>query len=273
MTAPASRQALIAALRQEVGRLEMGRPPAEEQVVSTGSPALDRLLSLGGMRRGTLVEYLTGCSGSGAGTLALAAARAACGAGRALVVLDQRSPGHSGGAGYEAGHFYPPAAAAWGIDLSRLLVLRPANEADALWALDQALRCSGVGAVWARWKEFDARDFRRFQLAAEEGGTVGLFIRPASRRGHPTWAEVQWLVTTVPSAPGARQKQRLSTFDFRPSTWRLRVELVRSRGAAGGQSVLLALDAATGIWDLAPHATDSLPLPAELADPAAARRA
>src|SRR5437879_823888 len=86
----------------------------------------------------------------------------------------------------------PSGTVAWGIDLSAVLVLRPANEADALWALDQALRCPGVGAVWAVCDRLDVRDSRRLQLAAECGGTLGLFIRPARLRGQPTWADVQW---------------------------------------------------------------------------------
>src|SRR6188768_132195 len=82
------RQALVAALQREVARLEAGRPSEDDQPVSTGSPGLDSLLPAGGLRRGTLVEYLTASAGSGAATLALAAAREACREGRAFVVLD-----------------------------------------------------------------------------------------------------------------------------------------------------------------------------------------
>src|SRR6476469_4976749 len=138
-------QALVATLRREVARLEAGRPPEDDQPVSTGSLTLDRLLPAGGLQRGTLVEYLTPASGSGAGTLALAAAREACRDGRAFVVLDRPILARSASEGNRSGHFYPPAAAAWGIDLSQMLVLRPDSDADALWALDQALRCPGVG--------------------------------------------------------------------------------------------------------------------------------
>src|SRR5688572_32232769 len=116
MTAPrlapaAARQALVAALQRQVQRLEGLRPPADERLVSTGSPPLDQLLPGGGLRRGSLVEYLSPGAGSGAGTLALAAAREACRdeegqSHRAFVIVDQSRT------------FYPPAAAAWGIDLS-----------------------------------------------------------------------------------------------------------------------------------------------------------
>ena len=36
------------------------------------------------------------------------------------------------------------------------------------------LRCGGVAAVWASLESVDDRTFRRLQLAAEEGGALGL---------------------------------------------------------------------------------------------------
>jgi len=279
MNAPAlARDVLVASLRREVARLEAGRPPEDERPVSTGSTALDRLLPAGGLRRGTLVEYLTPAPVSGAGTLALAAAREACRQGLAFVILDRRIVARSASEGHRSCHFYPPAAAAWGIELSKTLVLRPASDADALWALDQALRCPGVGAVWAACDRLDVRDFRRLQLAAECGGTLGLLLRPARSRGQPTWADVQLEVRRTKYEVRKRQNTifRPSSFN-RPSffdLWQIRVELARCRGAPGGKVVLLELDEAAGIWREVPDdATHSLPLPSQLADPAPARRA
>jgi protein ImuA len=260
MRSPAkAREALVAGLRRQVARLEAGRPPEDERPISTGSPVLDRLLPAGGLRRGTLVEYLAPAAGSGAGTLALAAAREACREGRAFVVVD-------------GSYFYPPAAAAWRIDLSAMLVLRPTSEADALWGLDQALRCPSVGAVWARCDRLEGRDFRRLQLAAEYGGTLGLLVRPARHRGQPTWADVQWEVRSAKDEGRKRQKTMFHPSSF--ERWQLHIELVRCRGAAAGQAVVLELDEAAGIWREAfDHATRSLPLPAQLAHSAAPRRA
>jgi protein ImuA len=83
-----------------------------------------------------------------------------------------------------------------------MVLLRPKSKADALWAFDQALRCTGVGAVWAAWDRLDGRDFRRLQLAAESGRTLGILVRPSSRRGELTWAEVQWEVRPEQGAGG-----------------------------------------------------------------------
>jgi len=297
-----STEALVATLRRQVARLESAALPEDDRPISTGIKALDRLLPAGGLRRGTLVEYLSPGEGCGAGTLAISAARQACGEEKALVVVGTSNGARSGPATW----FYPPAAAAWGIELSRLILLRPANQQDALWALDQALRCPGVGAVWAACDRLDVRALRRLQLAAETGGTLGLLFRPDRLQGQPTWADVQWRVSprcrerpprrsdrALPLLLGegrgeglaeriAGRPRRLKHPHPNPlpkgegtsPTWQLHVELLRCRGAAGGLSVVLELDETTCTWrEAADHAPDTLPVAAELADSTPARRA
>jgi protein ImuA len=280
------RQALIAHLRGQVQRIEGLRQSADGRPVSTGSPPLDRLLPAGGLMRSSLVEYLSPGPGSGAGTLALAAAREACANGRALVVIDRSRT------------FYPPAAAAWGIDLSQMFILQPVDRAAELWALDQALRCSGVGAVYASCAALDVRDFRRLQLAAESGGTLGVLVRSSRFRGQPSWADVQWQLGKMGQACAASADPRgmevrlartgisyrsksiprgsaLALASLTHPTWQLRVELVRCRGGPGGQVAELELDEATGIWQDArtSHAAHPESVPAELAHSARPRRA
>ena len=181
--------------------------------------ALDGLLGEGGFRRGTLTEWLADEAGGGATTLGMLLAREACREGGTLVVVDRQR------------QFYPPAAVRLGIALERLLVVHVDNRADHNWALDQALRCPAVAAVLA-WPEsldgrLDARTFRRLQLAAEQSGTLGLMIRPASVRHEPSWADVRLLVEPAIGRGGRR---------------RMRVVLLRCRGGVEGRSVELEFD-------------------------------
>lgn len=240
MTAnPTSPTEKASQLRQALARQGGLLPSPEAQVVSTGAAALDRRLPLGGLRRGSLAEYL----GDGV-SLALAAAWEACreradGQGRVLVVVDRRR------------ELYP---AGWPLDLSRVVLLRPANDADELWACDQALRCVGVGAVVVRIERLDPHDFRRLQLAAEEGRTLGLLVRPAGECGHPSWADIRWLVEPRPS-PGRR---------------RLHATLLRCRGGTAGVCTTLEHDEATGWREVDDE--NALPVAAELAGATAAGR-
>jgi len=232
--------ALIEALRRQIARLEdrrvalpacpavsegtrvenlftAGQAGSATQRITDGCGPLEKLLPEGGFHPGTLVEWLAKGEGSGATTLALAAAGAACRDGGVLAVLDC------------AGEFYPPAAARAGIDLESLIVMRAAERADANWALDQALRCRAVAAVLAWPGHLDGRTFRRLQLAAEEGGGLGLLIRPLKARHEPSWAEVRLVVEPLPAgSPDARR--------------RLRIHLLRCRGGTGGRSVDVEID-------------------------------
>ncbi len=221
-------------LRRQIAAVESGLHAENAGVLSTGASALDALLPRGGLRRGSLTEWLGAGMGGGAQSLALLAAREACREGKSLVVVDRQR------------RFYPPAAAAWGIDLARLIVDHPANDADELWACDQALRCRGVAAVWAKREQLDPRDFRRLQLAAEDGGTLGLLIRSAQARGEPSWADVQFVCSPL---PGGRLFQAVQDGPEGPSYasgWRLHVEVTRCRGSHPGASVKLEINEWTG---------------------------
>lgn len=174
------------------------------EAVATGFAALDGLLPAGGVRRGSLVEWLAGDEASGAATLAAAVAcrlagEPAASADRAaeaaatIIVVDRR------------GWFHPPAVLGWiaragsaGRRPPQLVVARPAHEADELWAIDQALRCRGVAAVLARPRAVHSTAMRRWQLAARASLAVGLFVRPSEVRREPSWAEARVAVTARP---------------------------------------------------------------------------
>jgi len=133
---------------------------------------------------------------------------------------------------------YPPAIARLGIDLERLIVVQAMNPADNLWALDQSLRCLAVASVLAWPVSLDSHAFRRLQLAAEEGGGLGLFVRPRAVEREPSWADVRLLVEPLPG----------EGFTGR----RLRIRLLRSRGGADGRQIDLEIDDETRTLHLAP---------------------
>lgn len=138
---------------------------------------LDRALTGNSLRRGSLVEVF------GNGTrLAAVLAREALREGGAIVVVDP------------AKRFYPPAAAALGIDLDRLIVIQRGSPSESDWIVTQALGCLAIDAVLCWPHKLDGKMFRRWQLAAERGGSVGLLVRPHTARGSPSWADVQMVV-------------------------------------------------------------------------------
>jgi hypothetical protein len=203
----------------------------------------------------------------------IAAREAAC-AGGAIVVMDRH------------GEFYPPAAAALGIDLDSLIVIRAANEKDEMWALDQALHCEGVAAVWAPIERIDWRSFRRLQLAAEVSGSLGLLLRSTRVRGQPSWADVQLVVQPRPlcltslssrvrrGSPDPTRAQSGSPAPIAAETRRFRIQVTHCRNARSGGVVELEMDDRSVTVSEARHhdETHPLSLASQLVNPAPRRR-
>lgn len=214
-------------LRAQVDRLQArGRLSGgdSEPRFSAGSPSIDQLLPHGGLRRGTVVQWV-GESGGGAWSLAMIAAAAIAksemSGGKPLVVFDLNQ------------EFYPPAAVALGVPADRMMVIHKKahhTRGDMIWAIDQALRCEAISAVWCELGSWvNDRDARRLQLAAEAGGTVGLFVRPEEVRKRPSFADVSWHVSPYRDATDSSSRRRL------------RVEIDRCRGGAEGAVAVLDL--------------------------------
>jgi hypothetical protein len=175
--------------------------------------------------------------------------------------------------------FYPPAAAAWGIDLARLLIIHPRTARDELWAAAESLRSPAVAAVWAIVERLDHRAFRRLQLAAHAGRTLGLLLRPASVRGQPSWADVR---LGVEARQGDKETRRqgdrpAQRFSLSPPLLvslsgfcrQIQVRVLRLRGGRPGQRAMLEIDDATYTVREVTLQHDAHPLPVvtELANP------
>ena len=190
------------------------------------------------LRAGGIVEWLVAREGAGAVTLA-------------LQMISQSSPGGGAWAVVDfAREFYAPALPGWGIPPEKILVIRPATLQETCWSIEQCLRCPGVSATWA-WvdQRFPPRVHRRWQMAAETGGGVGMFFRPAQARREPIWADLRLMVTPEPGGQG--------------ETRRLHIETLYRRGGLGGLPQAWEIDHAAGLVRLVP----------EVAHPAAAKRA
>lgn len=214
------RPQIVARLAEQIRR--GGQPTSQIDpglLVSSGVPALDALLPRGGFVRGSFIEWIPAREGAGATLVALAIARAAYGDDGYLAVIDGQRK------------FFPPAAITLGVSLPNLLLVRPANNTDELWAADQVFRCAGVAAAIAWPRAVDHRALRRWQLAVEESRVLGLLVRPREALDEPSWAEARLLVHPLPSTDNCRRWQ---------------IELVHARGGWGGRTVEVALHHETG---------------------------
>jgi cell division inhibitor SulA/protein ImuA len=161
---------MSAALAEVLARSDIWRgdrcASAPWPTVSSGFSNLDAELPGGGWPRGALIELLADGSGLGEVSLLLPTLRTVRETGGWSLLVAPPHPLHA------------PAWAAAGADLSRLAVVSPASERDALWAMEQALASGAPGLVlgWASYA--DARALRRLQVAAVSGNVLALLFRP-----------------------------------------------------------------------------------------------
>jgi protein ImuA len=205
-------------LARRIQEIESSRQPLERSATSLGIASLDDCLPGRQLAAGSLVELLATAEGAGAWSLALLMARQVCGERKALIICDAQ------------GCFYPPAVSKWGLDLTRLIVLRPASAREGDVAVGQALRCPAVGAVISWHARLRTLDFRRLSAAVEAGGGVGFLLRPSQTRRDPSFAALRLFITPVAAEGLARQIQ---------------VDVLRCRGGKC-RSLVLEVDDETG---------------------------
>lgn len=126
---------------------------------------------------------------------------------------------------------YPPALVKAGVALERLLILRPCSPQDELWAVAECMRCTGVAATVAHMGKLTPVQARRLQLAAEQGGGIGVLVRPDDARATNYAAATRWRVSACVSSAMSQ---------------RWNVELVYGHGGRVGQRFVLEVDRETG---------------------------
>ncbi len=217
-----SRWKSLKALRAEVARIERGDTGAARQALPLGVAEIDSALGEGGLRRAALHDI------SGAAADGFAAMLAGRLGGAVLWCTARRG-----------GDLYPPALGTFGLDPSRLVLVRCRGRAGMLSAMEEGLRCAALAAVLGEAdRPPDMIAGRRLQLAAEEGGVTGFMLLhgPASRDAMSRDASRRHGAT----APGAMAPMRPPS--PAASRWRVdhaprgcwRLALLRCRGGGEG---------------------------------------
>ena len=257
---------ILETLRRKVSHIEKHEDSPTRFRASTGCSFLDLQLPRRGLTGGTFVEWIEHQPGSGGGWLSWRAAASILtafnepssqahnsGSHRRLVVIDIQ------------GDFHPAAAIATGLSLEQLIVVRPNHWNDGFWAADQALRNPSVGVVWAAFPKMDDFQSRRLQLAAEQGGGLGLWVLPQTMFHQPSWADIRWHVRSAPRPASTHSPHSSDRF--------LEVRLLRCRGGHSGQRTLLRIDSHGEFYEEPiERKAAAMHLATELAHPAPSRR-
>jgi hypothetical protein len=162
--------------------------------LSSGYPELDALLPGGGWPAAMLTEIAVERWGSGELSLFMPLLAGLCG---------DKHAHTTGWIVWVSPPFLPyaPALAAAGMDLSRLLLVRGQDDAETLWAAEQALRSGSCRVVLAWVGRAEGRCLRRLQLAAESAHAPLILFRPPAMLAAPSPAALR--ISLVAGAEGA----------------------------------------------------------------------
>ena len=96
---------------------------------------------------------------------------------------------------------FPPALKVFGIEPERIIFVDLTREKDALWAIEEALKCDALAAVVGELKEVSFAESRRLQLAVEQSRVTGFIHRYYPRNENPTACVSRWKISPLPSMP------------------------------------------------------------------------
>ena len=126
----------------------------------------------------------------------------------------------------ESGRIYPP-----GLTNRNLIHVEARDARDALWAMEEGLRCAGlsavIGEIWGDPRALDFTATRRLAVASERSGVAAFLIRLGGC-ANLSGARMRWRIASAPSL--------LNELDPRaPGTPVWDAELFRARGAPPGR--------------------------------------
>jgi protein ImuA len=216
----------LSALRRHIRALETPSLEGEDGALRRlrfGVSAIDNGLPWGGLALGGVHEIIEAedSAGGGAALGFCAALLARLSAAGGSVLWCQR------GSIAGRGELYAPGLAGFGLDPSRLILVRARNDDDLLWAMQEGLRCGRLAAVVGEPRKLGLSKARRLQLAAESRGVPGFLLRTPGARREPGTALTRWRLAALPGeSPSASPSPSLAE---RP---RWRAELLRARGGS-----------------------------------------
>lgn len=125
---------------------------------------------------------------------------------------------------------FPISLRLFNVDPERIIFIDVVNEKDALWVMEEALKCEGLAAVVAEIDQLSLIESRRLQLAVEQSGVTGFILRKDGRKAMGTVATARWKITPVAS----------ETEDEMPGVGfpRWKVELTKVRNGNPGSWIL-----------------------------------
>ncbi len=124
---------------------------------------------------------------------------------------------------------FPPALKRFGIDPHQVLFVYLDKQKQALWTVEEALKCAALTAVVGEVADLGFTESRRLQLAVEQSG-VPCFLLRRGCCNSTTASVTRWKITPLPSSQEANMPgvghpcwrvELLKVRNGKPGTWEL----------------------------------------------------
>jgi len=220
MDLQASNTELFRQLQKEILSLQGFRSASDSPRLHTGLGAIEKAFPGQTFPTGAIHEFISNtpeASGATSGFLAALVGRFMQGGGTCLWIGTRLT-------------IFPSALKAFGIAPERIIFVDLPTAKNALWALEEALKCEALTAVVGELKELDFTQSRRLQLAVEQSHVTGFIHRHQPKAENVVACVTRWKITPLPSAPEEGlpgvglprwQVQLLKSRNGTPGTWQI----------------------------------------------------
>lgn len=125
---------------------------------------------------------------------------------------------------------FPPALKIFGIDPERIIFIDLPRQKEALWSIEEALKCKSLAGVVGELPELSFTESRRFQLAVEKSRVTGFIHRHKPKTENTTASVTRWKIMPLSSEtpeglPGLGfprwQVQLAKVRNGTPGTWQI----------------------------------------------------
>lgn len=125
---------------------------------------------------------------------------------------------------------FPSALKHFGLQPDRIVFINAAKRKDALWIIEEALKCEALTTVVSEISELGFTESRRFQLAVERSGVTGFVHRFCPRTENATACTARWKIAPLPTVtqdglPGVGHSswnvELLKVKNGKPASWKV----------------------------------------------------
>ena len=125
---------------------------------------------------------------------------------------------------------FPPALKVFGIEPERIIFVDVARQKEALWAVEEALKCDALTAVIGELNELSFTESRRLQLVVEQSRVTGFIHRYNPKSENTVACVSRWKIKPLPGTieegmPGVGfprwNVQLLKVRNGKPGTWQV----------------------------------------------------